>query len=75
MSRESLLQHALSLSPDDRVQLIEDLLQSVVDSSSGFPELDASQQADLFARQAAHRADPTAAIPWEEVERLLADKP
>jgi len=74
MSRESLLKHALSLSPDERVLLIDDLLESVVDSN-GFPELDASQQADLFARQAANRADPSAAIPWEEVERLLADQP
>ena len=74
MSRESLLKHALSLSPDERVLLIDDLLESVVDSN-GFPELDASQQADLFARQAANCADPSAAIPWEEVERLLADQP
>lgn len=74
MSREAVLQHALSLSTEDRVQLIDDLLLSVVDAA-GVPELDASQKAELLARLEADRVDPSAAIPWEEVERLLADDP
>jgi hypothetical protein len=32
MTRESILKHALSLSPDERVRLVDELLASIVDS-------------------------------------------
>ncbi len=70
MSKDTLFKYALALSPDERVELIDDLLQSVVDPK-GCPELTPTQQAELIRRLEADRADPTAAISWEEAEKQI----
>jgi putative addiction module component (TIGR02574 family) len=70
MSRDSLLQHALSLSLDERVQLVDDLLHSMVASDS-CPELSPAQQNDLLQRLSADHADPNAAVSWEEAEKQI----
>jgi putative addiction module component (TIGR02574 family) len=70
MSRDSVLQHALALSPDDRVQLIDDLLDSVI-APDECSELTPEQQAELLRRLEADRADPDAAIPWDEAEKQI----
>jgi putative addiction module component (TIGR02574 family) len=64
MATDPIFKQALSLSPDDRVRLIDELLKSVVsDRSAG--ELDDAQKAELLRRLVADRADAGAAIPWE----------
>ncbi len=70
MSRDSVLEHALALSLDDRIQLIDDLLERMVDPNS-CSELTPAQQLDLLQRLEADRADPGAAIPWEEAEQRI----
>jgi len=70
MSKDILFKHALALTPDERVELIDDLLQSVVDPK-GCPELTPAQQAELVRRLEADHADPTAAISWEEAEKQI----
>lgn len=70
MSKETLFKHALALSPDERVELIDDLLKSVVDPK-GCPELSPAQQAELIRRLEADRVDPSAEIPWEDAEKQI----
>jgi putative addiction module component (TIGR02574 family) len=70
MSTDPILQQALSLSPEDRVRLIDNLLESVVADRSG-AELDQTQKAELLRRLAADRADPSAAIPWDQAQQQL----
>lgn len=70
MTREAILKKALELSPAERVHLVDDLLESVVDPND-CAELSAEQQAELLQRREAYRADPDSVIPWEEVEKRI----
>lgn len=74
MTRDSVLQHALALSPDECVRLIDDLLLSMVDSAV-CADLTAEQQAELLRWLEADRADPGAAMAWEEVAQRLTGSP
>jgi putative addiction module component (TIGR02574 family) len=70
MGTDPILQQALALSPSERIRLVDELLESVVsDRSAG--ELDEAQKAELLRRLAADRADPGAAIPWEQARKQL----
>src|SRR5262245_10451995 len=70
MATDPIFQKALSLSPEERVRLIDDLLESVVANDSG-DELDQAQKAELLRRLAADRAKPGAAIPWDQAQRQI----
>lgn len=70
MSRDSVLHHALALSPDERIQLIDDLLESVV-SPNSCSELTPAQQRDLLKRLEDDRAEPNALVSWEEAEKRI----
>lgn len=70
MATDPILQQALALSPDERVRLIDQLLESMVADRSG-DELDQTQKAQLLRRLAADRADPGAAVSWEQVQKQL----
>lgn len=70
MDSDPIRRQALSLSPDERVRLIDELLESVVsDRAAG--ELDDAQKAELLRRLAADRADPGTAIPWDQARQQL----
>jgi len=73
MSRDTVFEHALALSPDDRVRLIDELVQSIV-APAGCPELTPAQQSDLLARLDADQADPAAAVAWEEAEKRITSR-
>jgi len=70
MATDPIFEQALSLSPDERVRLIDELLESVVADHSG-GELAKTQKAELLRRLAADRAEPGSAIPWEQAQRQL----
>jgi putative addiction module component (TIGR02574 family) len=53
------------LTPDERVQLAEELWESVADEPGALPLTEAQAQ-ELDRRLAAYRKDPTAAIPWRQ---------
>ncbi|MBZ0134851.1 MAG: addiction module protein [Planctomycetes bacterium] len=60
----------LSLSPEDRVRLIDEIYQSLVnegaeDAVPG-PDID-----ELRRRVAAYRENPSTAIPWEQARKKL----
>ena len=67
------IQDLLKLSVAERIQLVEDLWDSVAADPEGVP-LTEAQKKELRARLAEHKADPQSAIPWEEVRRRLYER-
>jgi putative addiction module component (TIGR02574 family) len=66
----TVLEEALSLSVRDRLQLIEELWDSLAVTPEAIPVTDA-QRRELARRRRAHARDPAAARSWEEVRRKL----
>jgi putative addiction module component (TIGR02574 family) len=61
----------LKLSVSERIQLVEDIWDSIAAEESTAVDLSQAQMDELHRRVAAHRADPSTAIPWEEVRSKL----
>ncbi|MGH7225749.1 MAG: addiction module protein [Gemmataceae bacterium] len=55
------------LSVEDRLNLAQQLWDSIAEEVNHLP-LSPAQQQEVDRRLAAHRANPLAAIPWEQVE-------
>ena len=55
------------LSPQDRLALVEEIWDSLAADQEQTP-LTQAQEEEVDRRLAAHRANPQAAIPWEQVE-------
>jgi putative addiction module component (TIGR02574 family) len=70
-ANRSLLAELLELSPAERIQLAEDLWDSVAASPETMPSLTAAQIAEIERRLAEHARNPSRAIPWEEVRARL----
>lgn len=62
-----------TLSVAERIQLAEDLWDSIATGDSPRLELSAEQQAEVDARVAAHELDPASAEPWDQVRARLFD--
>lgn len=60
----------LRLSVAERILLVEDIWDSIANNPEAI-ELPESQRAELDARLAAHRRDPSAGIEWEELKKRL----
>jgi putative addiction module component (TIGR02574 family) len=70
---KTLLSELFHLSPSERIQLAEDLWDSVSANEQDLPPLTESQRVELQRRLADHRSDPKSAVPWAAVrERLWA---
>jgi putative addiction module component (TIGR02574 family) len=67
MNKASLVAEAMRLPREERLQLIEDIWNSVVDDELWLPTPD--QLAEARRRLEEHRRDPSTGIP---VERILA---
>jgi putative addiction module component (TIGR02574 family) len=59
------------LSIAERLQLVEDIWDSIADETEALPLTDA-QKAELDRRLEQHRRDPDSAIPWEQVREELS---
>ena len=68
---KSLLADLLELTPAERIQLAEDLWDSVSASPESMPGLTATQVAEVERRLDEHARNPAVAIPWEEVRARL----
>ncbi len=68
---KSLVSELLQLSPSERIQLAEDLWDSVVANDQDVPPLTDEQRQELQRRLVEHERDPSTAIPWEEVRARL----
>jgi putative addiction module component (TIGR02574 family) len=55
------------LSPDERVALAHEILDSVTAEAESAP-LTEAQKREIDRRLEEHRKNPDAAVPWEEVE-------
>lgn len=60
-----------NLTVAERIQLAEDLWDSVAAEGSGAAALSGAQLEELEARLDAHDADPSSAVPWEKVRADL----
>jgi putative addiction module component (TIGR02574 family) len=64
----------LNLSLEERLRLVEDLWDSIASEAESRPDalpLTQAQRQEIRRRSAAHRADPSAAIPLDEaLERI-----
>jgi putative addiction module component (TIGR02574 family) len=66
-ARDAILQEALGLSPDDRTQLIEELVRSL--DPSGQEAIDAAIAAEMEDRINAFDHGELSAISWEDWKR------
>jgi putative addiction module component (TIGR02574 family) len=55
----------------ERIQLVEDIWDSIAEETSGSLELSSEERAELHRRYAAHQADPSSSIPWAQVRAAL----
>lgn len=68
----SLLKEIMALIPEERIQLAEDLWDSI--ALEDIPPLTEAQKAEIDRRMAEHERDPAAALSWEEVREWLWSK-
>ena len=66
----AVLKEALLLSVADRLQLLDEIWDSLAATPEAIPVTDA-QRKELARRRRAHARNPSAAKPWEEVRRRL----
>lgn len=69
---ESLLNAALALADDDRVELVEALIASLQPADR--PPFDESWRAVIQRRSAELRSGQVVAVPWAEVKRQAREK-
>lgn len=61
----------MKLSVSERIQLVEDIWDSIATETPESIVLSQAQKMELDRRVAAHRADPSTAVPWEQVRSKL----
>ncbi len=66
------LSDILQLSLAERIQLVEDIWDSIAEVPEAI-RLTEAQRAELDQRLAEHRLNPHAGIPWAEVRRRLSE--
>ena len=66
----TVMKRALSLNVEDRLQLIEELWDSLAVTPEAIPVTDA-QRKELARRRRAHARNPSAAKSWEQVRAKL----
>lgn len=68
---KALLQELMQLTPAERVEIAQELWDSL--DEADLPPLTPEQMQEIDRRIAEHERDPSRAIPWEEVrDRLRA---
>ena len=66
---KALLKELMELSPEERIQLAEDLWDSITPEE--MPPLTDEQKREIDRRLAEHKKNPERASPWEEVKARL----
>jgi putative addiction module component (TIGR02574 family) len=66
-----LLAELFRLSPAERIQLAEDLWDSVAAQPDALPSLTDEERTEIERRLAEHARDPSSAISWAEVRTRL----
>ena len=60
-----------SLTVSERIQMVEDIWDSIAMEVPESLHLTEAQEAEVSRRVEAHMADPSSAVPWTEVRRKL----
>lgn len=55
----------------ERIQLVEDIWDSIAEETPSALHLSEADRAELHRRFAAHQADPSSSVPWEQVRSAL----
>ena len=74
MTRTDTLKEIKSWSLDDRVELINEVWDSIADDN-GIPKLTDDLRAEFDHRIAAYEADPGNVVSWEQIEASLDREP
>ena len=67
----SLSEQLLKLTPAERIQLAEDLWDSVTAEPAALPPLSVAQCNEIDRRLQEHAKNPAAAMSWDDVRRQL----
>ncbi|HET6229188.1 MAG TPA: addiction module protein [Longimicrobiaceae bacterium] len=71
--KADMISDLLSLTEAERIQLAQDLWDSIPETSAAVPLTDA-QRAELERRLAAHASDPDSSISWEVARERLRQR-
>jgi putative addiction module component (TIGR02574 family) len=71
MSRDTLLKNALSLSPEERVDLVMDIWDSLADSDAAAVPASEEELAEIQRRTDEYERNPKATVPWQEAKRRI----
>ena len=66
-----IISELFKLSPAERIQLAEDLWDSVAAHPEDLPALTEAQRAEIERRLSEHAQDPTSAATWHDVRSRL----
>jgi putative addiction module component (TIGR02574 family) len=55
----------------ERIELVEDIWDSIAEETPGSLNLSDSERAELHKRFASHQADPSTGVPWQQVRAAL----
>jgi putative addiction module component (TIGR02574 family) len=66
---KALLKELMELAPEERIQLAEDLWDSI--AVEEVPPLTEEQMAEMDRRLVEHERDPSSALPWADVRKRL----
>ena len=69
MSKD-ILAEALELSPAERIELAQDLWDSVVELPEAF-DLSDEQRAELNRRLTEYKSDPSGSISWDDLKKKM----
>jgi putative addiction module component (TIGR02574 family) len=68
---DDLLAELFKLSAAERIQLAEDLWDSVAAGPENLPPLSDAQRAEIERRLAEHASNPESAVNWEDIRARL----
>jgi putative addiction module component (TIGR02574 family) len=71
MSTQTTSAEYMKLPVSERIQLVEDIWDSIAVEAPEAVVLTESQKAELHRRAADHQANPDSAVPWEQVRAKL----
>ena len=55
----------------ERIQLVEDIWDSIAEETTISPQLSPEQRAELHRRYANHQANPSSSLSWQQVRTAL----
>ena len=59
----------------ERIELVEDIWNSIAEETAGGLQLSPSEVAELQRRFSLYQQDPSAGVPWEQVRATLFQNP